>query len=262
MSVPEGHMRGSSAVTTTLGLIGAGRIGSALARLAIAAGLEVVVSNSRGPETLGELVASLGERARAADVCDAAQAGHLVAVTVPLGSCTALPVPELAGKIVIDTMNYYPERDGNIAQLDQQELTSSELVQRRLSGSRVVKAFNNIDFRRLELLARPGISAERSALPVAGDEDKARTEVRELLDVLGYDSVDVGNLAESWRFEPNTSVYVQPYLPDRPAGLSGVDDTMRWFLECPGAVLAADEVERLVRTTSRMSPATARERLD
>lgn len=249
-------------MTTTLGLIGAGRIGSALAKLAIAAGLEVVVSNSRGPHTLGKLVASLGERARAADVCDAAKAGDLVVVTVPLGSCPTLPVPELTGKIVLDTMNYYPERDGSIEQLDRQELTSSEFVQRRLPGSRVVKAFNNIDFRRLELLARPGRSAERSALPVAGDDDEAKTEVRALLDVLGYDSVDVGRLSESWRFEPNTSVYVQPYLPDRPAGLSGGEDTMRWFLECPGAVLPADEVERLVRTTARMSPATARERLD
>ncbi|MFJ9710296.1 NADPH-dependent F420 reductase [Streptomyces sp. NPDC101234] len=248
-------------MTTTLGLIGAGRIGSTLGGLAIAAGLEVVVSNSRGPRTLSELVRSWGGRAHAADVREAALAGDIVVATVPLGGYTTLPVSELTGKTVIDTMNYYPERDRLIAELDRSELTSSELVQRRLPGSKVVKAFNNIDFRRLELLARPAGSADRSALPLAGGDDGAKTEVRRLLDLLGYDAVDVGPLAESWRFEPNTSAYVRPYLPPRPPGLSGAEDAMRWFMDCPGTVLPADRVEALVRTATRQSPAAARERL-
>ncbi|MER7692011.1 NAD(P)-binding domain-containing protein [Streptomyces sp. NPDC097610] len=227
-------------MTTVLGLIGAGRIGSALGRLATAAGLDVVVSNSRGPETLADLVRSWGRRAQAADVRDAALAGDLVVVTVPLGGCATLPV----------------------AELDRRELTSSEPVQRQLPGSRVVKAFNNIDFRRLELLARPAGAADRSALPAAGDDERAKTEARDLLDLLGYDAVDAGTLAESRRFEPDTPVYVQPYLPPRPQGLSGDEDTMRWFLRCPGAVLSAGRVEALVRTATRQSPAAARERLN
>src|SRR5690606_3523067 len=128
----------------TIGLIGAGNIGSQLARLAIAAGHDVVLSNSRGPETLSTLVAELGERARAATPEEAAKAGDLVVVTIPLKNYRSVPVEPLAGKIVIDTMNYYPQRDGNIAELDQERTTTSELLQAHLPKSKVVKAFNHI----------------------------------------------------------------------------------------------------------------------
>lgn len=191
-------------MTKTLGLIGAGNIGSALARLAIAAGLNVVVSNSRGPDTLADLVAELGEQARAATPAEAAQAGDLVVVTVPLSTYEKLPVAALAGKTVIDTMNYYPDRDGRIAELDSGEQTSSALVQRRLADSQVVKAFNSIDFVRLFTSARPVGADDRSALPVAGDDPAAKAQVAELLDALGFDAVDIGTLADSWRSEPGT----------------------------------------------------------
>jgi predicted dinucleotide-binding enzyme len=219
-------------VTKTLGLIGSGNIGSALARLAVAAGLHVVLSNSRGPETLSELVEELGERASAATATEAAHAGDLVVATIPLSAYQQLPAAALAGKTVIDTMNYYPDRGGHIAELDPGTLTSSTLVQRHLADSRLVKAFNNIDFHRLSVLARPSGDPDRSALPIAGDDEAAKAQVAQLLDTLGYDAVDIGALADSWRSEPDTPVYVQPYFSAQPAGTN--DDPYSWFLNAPG----------------------------
>ncbi|MFI7635417.1 NADPH-dependent F420 reductase [Nonomuraea sp. NPDC049400] len=188
-------------MTKTLGLIGAGMIGGALARLAVAAGLDVVLSNSRGPDSLAGLLTELGGQARAATPAEAAESGDLVVATVPLHAYDRLPAAALAGKTVIDTMNYYPERDGRIAELDADELTSSALVQRHLAGSRVVKAFNNIDFHRLLTSARPAGAPDRSTLPIAGDDPAAKAEAVALLDALGYDAVDIGTLADSWRSE-------------------------------------------------------------
>jgi predicted dinucleotide-binding enzyme len=232
-------------MTETLGLIGTGMIGSALARLAVAAGLDVVVSNSRGPETLEPLVAELGLQARAGTPAEAADQGDVVVAAIPLSAHRQLSPAELAGKIVIDTMNYYPQRDGHIAELDTGELTSSSLVQRHLAGSRVVKAFNNIDFRRLLTLALPHGAPDRSALPIAGDDAAARAEVTELLDVLGYDATDIGTLADSWRTEPGTPVYCLPYFPGQaPDGVSQYE-AFRWFFETPGVPVSATRVEDL-----------------
>jgi hypothetical protein len=238
----------------TVGFIGSGMIGSAVARLAVAAGLDVVVSNSRGPGTLADLVAELGPRARAATAEGAAEAGDAVVATIPLKHYDRLP--KLAGKIVIDPMNYYPERDGRIAELDAGELTSSELVQRHLSGARVVKAFNNIDFRRLATSARGTGAADRSALPIAGDDPVAKEEVRGLLDRLGYDAVDIGSLAESWRSEPGTPVYVQPYLAERPGELSE-EEAGRWFFETPGVPVPAAQIKDLTEQAVRGSAGAA-----
>ena len=129
---------------TTIGLIGAGQIGSQIARLALARGYPVVISNSRGPETLATLVAELGLNARAATALDAAKVGEIVVVTVPLKNYREVPVEPLAGKIVIDTNNYYPQRDGHIPELDNESTTTSELLQAHLPTSKVVKAFNHI----------------------------------------------------------------------------------------------------------------------
>lgn len=231
--------------TWTVGLIGSGNIGSALARLAIAAGLDVVLSNSRGPETLSELVTELGDHARAVAAAEAAKAGDLVVAAIPLSAYDQLPAVALTGKTVIDTMNYYPDRDGRIAALDAGELTSSALVQRHLAGSRVVKAFNNIDFRRLLTLARPAGAADRSALPIAGDDPAAMTQVAQLLDTLGYDAVDIGTLAGSWRSEPGTPVNVQPYFPAQPPADMNQQDAYRWYLETPGVPVPAGRVREL-----------------
>ncbi|WP_066944141.1 NADPH-dependent F420 reductase [Streptomyces lushanensis] len=196
---------------STLGLIGSGHIGGTLARLAVAAGIDVVLSNSRGPETLDGLVAELGPRARAATPVEAAEAGDWVVVTVPLKHYRKVPVEPLVGKVVLDTNNYYPERDGRFPELDAQRTTTSGLLQEHLPESKVVKAFNNIFYKHLAALARPTGAPDRTALPIAGDDPEAKTSAARLLDLLGYDIVDAGPLAESWRFERDTPVYGLPY---------------------------------------------------
>lgn len=200
---------------TTLGLIGSGNIGGTVARLALAAGLEVVLSNSRGPHTLAALVDELGAGARAATVDEAAATGDIVVVSIPLRAYLSVPVGPLRDKAVIDTNNYYPARDGQIAELDDGSLTSSGLLQRHLTDAHVVKAFNNIYFKTLLALARPAGAADRSALPIAGDSPTAKAAVTALLDQLGYDTVDAGPIAESWRFQPDTPAYGSVYMgPD------------------------------------------------
>ncbi len=239
-------------MSRTLGLIGSGLIGSNLARMAVAAEIDVVVSNSRGPETLAELVAELGPRARAALPVDAAEAGDIVVVTIPLSAYQALPADALAGKTVIDTNNYYPQRDGRYSVLDEQRLTSSELVQQHLSKSRVVKAFNNISFFCLPRLSRPAGAGDRSALPIAGDDMDAKSAVSQLLDDLGYDSVDFGTLSESWRSEPGTLVYVNPYLAsDFPDG-TDPEELQRYLASPPIQSASSDRIRHLIDSTERV----------
>jgi len=202
---------------TTWGFIGSGNIGSTVARLAIAAGHDVVLSNSRGPETLADLVSELGPHARAATAQEAAAAGDLAVVTIPLKAYRDVPVAELAGKTVIDTMNYYPGRDGRIDALDDGSTTSSELLQAHLPQSHVVKGFNNIFFQHLRDLAQPLLhsGAEgRSALAIAGDDAAAKDAVRRALDAIGYDTLDLGPLAEGWRTQPGQPAYGTEYALD------------------------------------------------
>jgi len=197
---------------TTIGLIGSGHIGSTVARLAVNAGHDVVLSNSRGPETLQDLVDELGPHARAATVEEAAQAGDLVVLTVPLIAVDRVPAEPLRGKVVIDTCNYYPQRDGQIAALDDESTTTSELVQAHLPESKVVKGFNNIIYIHLLNLARPAGSPDRSVLAIAGDDREAKAAVSQFFDSIGYDAYDAGPLAEGWRFQRDTAAYVTPYF--------------------------------------------------
>jgi predicted dinucleotide-binding enzyme len=196
---------------TTVGFIGSGKIGSTVARLSVAAGHPVVLSNSRGPETLQDLVGELGPLARAATGAQAAAADDIVVVTIPLRAYRSVPVDPLSGKVVIDTNNYYPQRDGHIAELDSGSLTSSELLQQHVPGSSVVKAFNNIFFKHLLSLSRPSGAADRTFLPIAGDDPAAKSAVSVFLDSIGYGAVDVGPLAEGWRQQPGTPAYGAPY---------------------------------------------------
>src|SRR3954471_460433 len=197
---------------TTIGLIGSGNIGSTVARLAVDAGHGVVLSNSRGPETLADLVAELGPHARATTAFDAAEAGDIVVVTVPLKNYREVPVEPLRGKVVIDTNNYYPDRDGHIAELDDESTTTSALLQAHLPESRVVKAFNHILASHLGSLQRPAGHPERSVLAIAGDDAAAKQTVAEFLDSIGYDAYDVGPLREGWRYQRDTAAYVTPYF--------------------------------------------------
>jgi predicted dinucleotide-binding enzyme len=191
----------------TIGLIGAGHIGSQVARLAVTHGHTVVISNSRGPETLADLVAELGPRARAATPAEAAAAGDIVVVTVPLKHYRQVPVAPLAGKIVIDTNNYYPDRDGHIAELDTESTTTSELLQAHLPTSKVVKAFNHIYASQITTDGRPAGAKDRRALAIAGNDAQANATVARLLDEWGFDAVDMGPLSESWRIQRDTPGY-------------------------------------------------------
>lgn len=198
---------------TTVGFIGSGNIGSTLARLAVEAGHRVVLSNSRGPETLAATVAQLGPRASAATSGQAAAAGDIVVVTVPVKAFPDLPAAPMAGKTVVDTCNYAPERDGHVPELDSDELTSSELLQRYIPDAVIVKAFNNIFFKHLLSLARPAGAADRSYLPIAGNSEPAKTAVTEFIESIGYGVVDAGSLADSWRQATDTPVWGTPYGP-------------------------------------------------
>jgi 8-hydroxy-5-deazaflavin:NADPH oxidoreductase len=195
----------------TLGLIGSGHIGSILARLAVGAGLDVVLSNSRGPQTLSDLVAELGPRARAGTPAQAAAAGDWVVVTIPLSAIGAVPREPLFGKTVIDTGNYFGPRDGTIPELETHELADSEVLQRHLAGAHVVKAFNNINYAHLAALPRPVHAPDRTTLPIAGDDPGAKKHAAELISLLGYDCVDMGPLSESWRSQLGTPVFCAPY---------------------------------------------------
>ncbi|MCU1438642.1 MAG: oxidoreductase [Naasia sp.] len=195
---------------STIGFIGAGNIGGQLARLAVAQGYSVVLSNSRGPESLTGLVAELGGSARAGSVEDAAEAGDLVVVTIPLHAIDAVPAEPLAGKTVIDTNNYYPQRDGVIDELEEKTTTTAELLQSRLPGASVVKAFNHIGAADLTTDGSPAGTAGRRALVLAGDDDSAKATVAALTDEFGFDVVDAGPLAEGWRIERDTPGYGVP----------------------------------------------------
>jgi len=191
----------------TIGLIGAGHIGSQVARLAVRSGYDVVISNSRGPETLSGLVAELGPKARAATALEAAKAGDLVVVTIPLRAIGTVPVEPLADKIVIDTNNYYPARDGHIRELDEEKTTTSELLQAHLPNSKVVKAFNHIYAAELTTHGQPRGTPNRRALVIAGNDAAAKATVTKLLDEFGFDTVDAGPLSEGWRIQRDTPGY-------------------------------------------------------
>ncbi|WP_411699407.1 NADPH-dependent F420 reductase [Conyzicola sp.] len=192
---------------TIIGIIGAGHIGGQVARAAITAGYDVVISNSRGPETLTELVAELGPRARAATAAEAAAAGDFAVVTVPLKNYTEVPVAELAGKIVIDTNNYYFERDGHIAELDDGSATVTGLLQAHLAESRVAKGFNAIEFGDITTDGAPAGTAGRRALVTSSDFDDAAALVTRFYDEIGFDTVNAGPLSESWRIERDQPGY-------------------------------------------------------
>jgi len=192
---------------TTIGIIGAGHIGSQLARLAVRSGYNVVIANSRGPETLSALIAELGPKARAATAVDAAKAGDIVVVSVPLKNYRQVPVEPLAGKVVIDTNNYYPQRDGHIPELDNESTTTAELLQAHLPTSKVVKAFNHIYAAELTTHGQPPGTKERRALVIAGDDKDAKATVTHLIDQFGFDTVDAGPLKEGWRIQRDTPGY-------------------------------------------------------
>jgi 8-hydroxy-5-deazaflavin:NADPH oxidoreductase len=205
----------------TIGIIGAGHIGSQIARLAVENGYNVVISNSRGPETLSALVAELGPKAHAATAVEAAKAGDIVVVSVPLKNYRKVPVEPLAGKIVIDTDNYYPERDGHIPERDNESTTTLELLQAHLPNSKVVKVFNHIYAAALTTDGQTAGAKNRRVLIIAGDDKDAKARVTHLLDQFGFDAVLLARLINrlalgASRIAANAAP-IAALIPSRPA---------------------------------------------
>ncbi len=237
----------------TVGFIGSGAIASVLARLSAAAGLRVIMSNSRGPQTLADLVQELGDDARAATPEEAARISDLVVLATPFNAYHKLPVESLHDKIVIDTTNYYPIRDGQIPVLDSAELTSSELIQQHLQGAKLVKALNNLNAPHLFLNARPHDKSARTTLPIAGNDQQAKEVTMKFMDAIGYDAIDMGPLSESWRSEPGTPIHVWPYAPQVPEGFRG-EEAQAWYTQTPGTPVSAAQAKDLVAETVRPFP--------
>jgi len=192
-----------------IGIIGAGNIGANAARLFVKAGHEVVISNSRGPQTLEPLVEELGDNASAGTVEQARDFGDVIFISIPLGKYVELPTNGWEGKIVIDSNNYYPERDGQIADLDSGATTSSELLLQHLPGARIVKGFNTIWFEHLRSQGDPSLPLnDRRAIFIAGDDSEAKALVAGLIEDIGFAAVDTGFLADGGRSQqPGTPIY-------------------------------------------------------
>lgn len=190
-----------------LGIVGAGNVGSQLARKALQAGYRVVIANSGDTDKLAALMSELGPNATAGSVTDAAHAGDLVFVSIPVSAYTALRASDFEGRVVIDTGNYYPEYFGHVPELDAKVTTTSELLQRHLASSSVVKAFNNLGAADLTTDGQPAGSDNRRALTVAGDDQVAKKQVSELMDAFGFDVVDAGPLSEGWRYQRDLPAY-------------------------------------------------------
>lgn len=189
---------------TTIGFIGSGKIGGTLARLAVDAGHSVVLSNSRDPQSLHDLVAELGPRARATTPGQTAADSDIIVVAIPIGAYLQVPAEPLRGKIIIDTLNYDPARQGRVPEIEASDTPPPELLQTHLAQSHVVKAFSTVFFKHLATLGRPEGAPDRSCLPIAGNDSAAKRKVSALIDSLGYDTYDVGSLAKSRRFAPGT----------------------------------------------------------
>jgi 8-hydroxy-5-deazaflavin:NADPH oxidoreductase len=193
-----------------IGIIGAGKIGATAAQLFIQAGHRVALSNSRGPESLQALLQQLGDQAQAMTIDDAARFGEVVLVAIPLGQFKSLPAAALTGKLVIDANNYYPGRDGRIPELEQGNLTSSELLQQHLQQSRLVKGFNTIWYEHLKTQGNTALPhADRRAIFIAGDDTAAKAVVADLIAQIGFAAVDTGSLRESARQQPDAPIYNQ-----------------------------------------------------
>ena len=188
-----------------IGIIGAGFVGRSVAQKAVEAGHEAMLSNSRGPQSLFSMKSALGCAVGTVD--EAIAFGEVIVLAIPLAAYGALPPEGFRGKIVIDAINYYHERDGHIEALDRGETTTSEMIAAHLPGARVIKAFNAIRMIDLDVAGRPEGAADRLALPLAGDDAEAKAVIAELYHQFGFDSVDAGSLSEGWRFERDRPAY-------------------------------------------------------
>lgn len=198
-----------------IGIIGTGQIGATLARKLVAVGHEVAMANSRGPQTLDGLAGELGEHAHPATVPEAARYAEVAVVAIPFGRYRQLPADELAGRVVVDCTNYFPERDGHVAELDEDRTTSTELVASHLSGSRIVKALNTMAAEHLREFSHCGGAELLYGIPVSGDDDQAKRMVMDLVEDMCFDPVDAGGLAAGGREQqPGSEVFLADLSAD------------------------------------------------
>lgn len=195
-----------------IGVVGSGNIGASAARLFAQAGHDVAISNSRGPDSLQNLVADIGPNVRAATVEEATDFGEVVFVAIPFFAYETLPAEPLTGKVVVDATNYYEGRDG---QIDFGGLTSSELLARHLPDARLVRAFNTMYYETLANEGRTSEGEDRLVLFLAGDGESAKVTVSELIEEIGFDPVDTGSLRDSGKQEPGSPVYNEPMTEDQ-----------------------------------------------
>jgi 8-hydroxy-5-deazaflavin:NADPH oxidoreductase len=193
---------------TTIGIIGSGHVGSNLAKAAIAHGYDVVLSNSQGPKSLADLVSELGPRASAATPAEASAAGDFAIVAIPLATIDQVPVEPLAGKVVIATINYFPQRLGHVSEIDNGTTTAPGLLQAHLPTSKVVRAFSMIDAGDMSGDGHPEGDPKRRALALAGDDPAAKQLVAGLYNEFGFDALDIGGLDESWRIDAGQPAFV------------------------------------------------------
>ena len=191
-----------------IGILGAGFIGRAVARLAVKNGYEVMISNSRNPMTLVSSMISIGCKIGTAK--EASEFGEVVLLAIPFANLKDVAPEPLAGKIVMDAGNYYAMRDGAIPELDNHSTTTSQMAADHLQGAKIVKAFNAILEKDIEKDAAPAGTPDRRALPIAGDDAEAKQVVTKILDTLGFDVLDAGPLSEGWRFERARPAYCVP----------------------------------------------------
>ncbi|AKA21937.1 NADPH-dependent F420 reductase [Pseudomonas chlororaphis] len=238
-------------MTQTIGIIGSGLVGKAVARLATAAGYKVVISNSRGADTIKDLIEELGPLASAGTTEEAIAAGDIVTLSIPIAASEQLPADKFAGKVVLDQTNYYPAF-GNNDVLDKGELTSSGLIQHRLPGAKVVKGLHNLSWLHMKANATPKGSANRTTLPIAGDDAGAKQAVTEFFDKIGFDTIDAGSLADSWRIEPSTPIYFWRYAPTVDLKATG-EEAERAYTQ-PGTPVSREDARRLINEAKRPSP--------
>lgn len=234
----------------TIGFIGIDPISAALARFSVKVGWEVIVSDIIGPHQPDPLAAALGNSARADSAEECANESDLVVIAVPLERISSLPASALRGKVVADTTNYFPQVSGHIKELDDKAMTSSEYVQRAIEGAHVVKAFYNIDRWHLENGPRQFGSADRWALPIAGDDDSANAQVARWMGMIGFDPIYCGRLADTWRIQAGTSVFILPYVGFPPTSLTK-EERRVWYRWDRSATVREDTIKKLAESTPK-----------